>query len=207
MLYTPTVFYLPESPSSDELLREIRGRGLEKFFDYYDISTEGARGIPDCINIVPSVCTYDEVYGGDSAIEYLRTLTPEKPVLLKLDIPVDNCLFMTVVRGHLDIIKTLIVSGASVNACNYRGQTPLHFAVAYDNIEIVQLLTEFGADYFAKDNDGYMPIDYAKFYQSQNVLDFVNDHSLIEIEDQEVKIRRELHPNNNLIVDYFNEDD
>jgi ankyrin repeat protein len=114
---------------------------------------------------------------------------------------------MTVVRGHLDIIKTLIVSGASVNACNYRGQTPLHFAVAYDNIEIVQLLTEFGADYFAKDNDGYMPIDYAKFYQSQNVLDFVNDHSLIEIEDQEVKIRRELHPNNNLIVDYFNEDD
>lgn len=48
--------------------------------------------------------------------------------------------------GNNSIIKQLVGKGATVNAKDYEGTTPLHFAVMYGHLETVKLLIELGAD-------------------------------------------------------------
>ena len=62
---------------------------------------------------------------------------------------------------NINKIKRLIASGADVNAKNENGQTPLHWAVLEDRIEMAKLLIASGADVGAKNKDGETPLHWA----------------------------------------------
>ena len=57
-------------------------------------------------------------------------------------------------KGHNDIVKMLLDSGANVNAKSDVGWTPLMWASANGHINIVSMLISDGADINAKTNDG-----------------------------------------------------
>lgn len=50
-------------------------------------------------------------------------------------------------------------NGASVNIRNRAGDSPLHMAVKWKNIEIIELLIDFGAMAYYKNHDGVTPVD------------------------------------------------
>lgn len=61
-------------------------------------------------------------------------------------------------RGHLDIVRLLVESGAAKDQATSDGPTPLCLASQGGHLDVVQLLVQVGA---AKDhvtNDGYTPL-------------------------------------------------
>lgn len=59
----------------------------------------------------------------------------------------DTALFVASIVGDLDIIRLLIMNGANISAKNVQGDTPLMYAVQYDNdYDVVKLLLDAGAD-------------------------------------------------------------
>lgn len=207
MSYTATLFYLPDSEPSEDLLKEIRLKGLEKEIDFYNVAEKGAGGIPAFVDFLPTILTKDEVHGGEHAFKYIETCQPKKPSHIELTNALNNVLFLTVARGYLEMVDSIILEGANVNSKNSRGQTPLHFATAYGHLEIVDYLAEKGADFFAEDNDGYIPLDYAKVHQTENekLLEFVTEHSLAVREDTDLTVRKDTHSGKKLIEDFFTE--
>ena len=58
-----------------------------------------------------------------------------------------------------DIVYTLIMNGADVNAKRKDGRTPFHMVSGITPETVAHLLAA-GADIFAKDKDGKIPLDY-----------------------------------------------
>ena len=58
-----------------------------------------------------------------------------------------------------DIVYTLIMNGADVNAKREDGRTPFHMVSGITPETVAHLLAA-GADIFAKDKDGKIPLDY-----------------------------------------------
>jgi len=54
-----------------------------------------------------------------------------------------------------------IVCGVDVDAADYRGETPLHFAGVYGHVDIARFLVDRGADINAADNKGWAPLHKA----------------------------------------------
>jgi ankyrin repeat protein len=79
-------------------------------------------------------------------------------------------LLAAVRKGDLAAVKTLLDSGANVNAKSPYGATPLFFAADRGNIEMVKLLIDRGADVNVKDT----------FYGS-TALTFAAEKERIEI--------------------------
>ncbi|XP_026189989.1 acyl-CoA-binding domain-containing protein 2 [Cyclospora cayetanensis] len=57
-------------------------------------------------------------------------------------------------RGHLDIAKMLLAHGADVNYQDDLGETPLHVAIAAEQMDMVALLRKAGANMALKNSDG-----------------------------------------------------
>lgn len=70
-------------------------------------------------------------------------------------------------RNQVDIVKSFINSGISVNSvvtgiqAKYCGYTPLHYAVVNYNTILVDFLLSKGADFLAKDGNGWTPLQLA----------------------------------------------
>ena len=60
--------------------------------------------------------------------------------------------------GSVERVRELIVAGADVNVCNYKGQTALHCAAKAGFRDIVTLLLEHGAAVDAQDRQGETPL-------------------------------------------------
>jgi hypothetical protein len=56
------------------------------------------------------------------------------------------------------VARSLIAAGADIEACDFRGRTPLHHAAEAASLDGVRLLLERGADPHAKDYDGNVPL-------------------------------------------------
>lgn len=69
-----------------------------------------------------------------------------------------------------EIATVLIRNGANVNATNDRGATPLHWT---EDPEIAQILIENCADTNARDEDGETPLDYAIANKNQDMVRFL----------------------------------
>jgi len=65
--------------------------------------------------------------------------------------------------GDIEAVKEFLATGTDVNAKNFAGLTPLHWASSGDHKEIVELLITAGADVNAKDEDADTPLDNAKY--------------------------------------------
>jgi len=65
-------------------------------------------------------------------------------------------------RGHAELVRLLIESGARIETPNARGWTPLIMAAVEGHPEVVRILLELGADADAKDHKGWTAIDHAQ---------------------------------------------
>jgi ankyrin repeat protein len=64
------------------------------------------------------------------------------------------------------IIEFLIDKGANINSQNKKLNTPLHYALSYQNYDIADLLLRFGADENIKNIDGLTPYQCLKYEHS-----------------------------------------
>ena len=62
----------------------------------------------------------------------------------------------------LPLIETLVTRGASVNAVNAHGFTPLHRAAVEANDNVALLLVRLGGDLTIKNAKGWTPLEMAK---------------------------------------------
>ena len=68
-------------------------------------------------------------------------------------------LHLAAVNDRKNVVELLLANKADVNAKDYEGQTPLHWADAHKNITSLPLAK--GADVNAKDNLGHTPLHWA----------------------------------------------
>lgn len=64
---------------------------------------------------------------------------------------------------HFEVVKLLVDKDADINAKTRDGDTALHRAAVFGQLEQVELLIKYGADVWARDNYDYIPLHSAVF--------------------------------------------
>jgi len=72
-------------------------------------------------------------------------------------------------RGHADVVKVLLESGADPDAKNNGGHTPLHAAAYRGHLNVASLLLEHGADPCVTNKDGDIPLVTAQKRRAEDV--------------------------------------
>ena len=89
----------------------------------------------------------------------------------------DKQIFGAVRALDFEAVRTLLAAGASANARNGNGQTPLHIAAGEGSAEICKLLIDAGADVEAEfDFDGSRPLSIAVWRGHEEVCKLLIDH-------------------------------
>jgi phosphosulfolactate synthase (CoM biosynthesis protein A) len=65
-------------------------------------------------------------------------------------------------KGHVEVVRELLASGASVKAKNRKGLTALHFAAQSSHLELVKYLVKKGVEITAKTNGGQTALHVAE---------------------------------------------
>lgn len=82
-------------------------------------------------------------------------------------------LIVAIYNNKKDIVKTLLLNGADLSICNFKGTTPLMYARSayseHKDSEILQLLLKLGVDIHQKD------------YSNKSVLDYCIENNEIEV--------------------------
>jgi catechol 2,3-dioxygenase-like lactoylglutathione lyase family enzyme len=90
---------------------------------------------------------------------------PTRVVSLLLERGARNHMFAAIAVGDLDAIRAFIEQRPEAiderMPPRYHGQTPLHFAITRNRLDIVDLLIDLGADIDAPDQNGQTPLEYA----------------------------------------------
>jgi truncated hemoglobin YjbI len=73
-------------------------------------------------------------------------------------------------RGYVSVAEALLDHGATIDARDAKGQTPLRRAVNCRRLQIVRLLVRHGADPRAADRRGVTPLDVARTSEMKQVL-------------------------------------
>jgi ankyrin repeat protein len=68
-----------------------------------------------------------------------------------------------------NIIQLLLKYGANVNIQDTKGQTPLHYAISYNQAYIAERLIQTGADVNIQDTKGQTPLHYAARYNQTHI--------------------------------------
>lgn len=68
----------------------------------------------------------------------------------------------------LSIVEEVIKSGVDINFGDHNGNTPLHIAVATNNLEVAKLLLEKGANLEIKNKNNLTPLSLAIFCYEKN---------------------------------------
>ena len=68
---------------------------------------------------------------------------------------------MPIISGHLNITEQLVNNSADVNAQNYRGLAPLHFAAARGHVNIIEYLVNKSANVNVTSKMGQTPLFWA----------------------------------------------
>lgn len=75
-----------------------------------------------------------------------------------------------------DLLKLLIAHHAEVNIRSDDGETPLHVAANFDNVDNATTLLNCGAAVNAQDDIGMTPLDLAAFYGNTDMISFLLAH-------------------------------
>lgn len=105
--------------------------------------------------------------------------------------------FQSCELGKLNNVKILLEKGLSVNCQNDLGETPLHIAIAKNDIDLIKLLIKYEPDTsLSTDKDGFTAVNYAEILGNKNIIKMINE--LNEINKKKL-IKSE-------IIDYINKD-
>ena len=77
-------------------------------------------------------------------------------------------------KGNKDILELLVKSGGDINACDFKGRTPIIYAIMQNKSEAAFKCIELGADTTLKDNEGHLPIDYATTNGLKELVNFLS---------------------------------
>lgn len=95
----------------------------------------------------------------------------ENPQLLNFKDPLKrNLLCIAARNGHATICEYLINKGVPVNEIQHTGNTALHYAANYGQLEVVKLLLNYGANTNIKNYFGHLPKDEAITEEIKNLL-------------------------------------
>ncbi|KIV97874.1 hypothetical protein PV10_01575 [Exophiala mesophila] len=87
-----------------------------------------------------------------------------------------HCYCYRQVGSSDEIVRAILECGANVNARAYGQQTPLHYAVMFDNDALVDPLIEFGADIAATMRGGWTPLLAAIRYDQASCVAKLLEH-------------------------------
>ena len=105
--------------------------------------------------------------------------------------------FQSCELGSLNIVRILLENDLDINSQNNLGETPLHIAVAKNDIELIKLLTEYNPKTnIATYKDGLTAMNYAEIGGNKNVYKIIKELN-------EKNIKEEI---KNEIKDYINID-
>lgn len=118
-----------------------------------------------------SACSYDNN-------ELIRYLIEQGAYIdhphLKRESSTSTPLMRCVYNDNIEMSEFLLRSGARVEECNSRGETPLYIASYRGHFEIVRLLVhEFKADVNRGDRDGDSPLSVACYTSRHNIVKFL----------------------------------
>lgn len=88
--------------------------------------------------------------------------------------------------GCDDVIKTLLKSGADIDAHGTGGKTALSWAAEMGKFETFALLMDRGASLNDRDDNGVTPAEYARRSSNTAIADLINQH----FEEQESRLRQ-----------------
>lgn len=72
------------------------------------------------------------------------------------------------------IVKDILASGATVDMLTYIGETPLHFAVKFNHVNIVKVLLDEGADFTLQDmKTGSTPLHIAAQNKNKKIMSII----------------------------------
>jgi len=89
-------------------------------------------------------------------------------------------LHRVVKAGDIQQIKSLISSGADINAEDEHGYTPLHDAILRRHKDVVELLISKGADVNAKTVSGCTPLYYTARSRHHDIAELLRKHGAKE---------------------------
>ncbi|WP_264705088.1 ankyrin repeat domain-containing protein [Wolbachia endosymbiont (group A) of Gymnosoma rotundatum] len=96
--------------------------------------------------------------------------------------------------GNINEVNRLISEGASVNATDQNGNTPLHWAAKNGHEEVVEsLLGKEGIDVNAQDRDNNTPLHWAAVKGHKEVLEALLEKDEIDVNAQDKDNRTPLH--------------
>ena len=85
-------------------------------------------------------------------------------------------------QGDIEQVRSLIASGADINARDYQGLTPIHRASGWTHghevksLEVVKVLVAKGADVNAESNGGITPMKCARKYGTEAIRSYLQAH-------------------------------
>jgi ankyrin repeat protein len=80
--------------------------------------------------------------------------------------------------GHIEVVRMLVQSGASINHLDESGNAPIHWAARGGYLEVVQYLAENGADLDLESKDSCVALHDAIFNEKPEVVSFLLDREV-----------------------------
>jgi len=143
-----------------------------ELYDEFMALLEESKGIV-MMNAQPMVISYRMPIPGEEVFAW----SPEEPEY--------ECtpLHEAARRGNLETMKSLIETGADMNAQDSRGWTPLHVAVGTGRWEIAEYLLANDADANVQSHNGRTPLHLAAEWGEDDVLELLLTH------DADIEVR------------------
>ncbi|XP_065907327.1 probable serine/threonine-protein kinase DDB_G0271682 [Dysidea avara] len=103
----------------------------------------------------------------------------------------DGLHYIMPVFGHLEVVNTLLSSGANILATDTYGNTPLHYAANYNHYDVCLVLLQHGASVEMKNKDNKTLLDIAKTNGHHKVVQLLESYpqkeTSVQQQDQRVQ--------------------
>jgi ankyrin repeat protein len=97
-------------------------------------------------------------------------------------------LHLAAMRGAVDMVKTLVNSGANLHKVDLDGSHPIHLAASQGHLSLVKLMLTMGASLHAKDYTGKTLVHYAAESNNAELIEFLKSAGLSVQKPTKIKL-------------------